>query len=123
MISIISFGYLHGDAPQADIVEDVRHQLRDPHVDPALRQMNGFDAEVQEKVMGTTGAWALVDRLVGAAKRRVDGGQEDVTVAIGCQGGRHRSVVLVEHLSEELVDYGYTTYVEHRDIHRPVVER
>lgn len=119
---IISFGYLHGDPPPADITVDVRDLFRDPHVDPAMRQMTGRDQAVIDNVMKQPGA----DRFGRDIGRAVSGLSMagDVTVAIGCAGGRHCSVVLAGHIADWLTRWGYRpATLEHRDIDKPVVER
>ena len=123
MAQFTSFGYLHDEPPAgAVLVLDVRHLIRDPHVDPALRQMNGRDGAVQEAVMNTPGASALVDFIVQAVKAANDG-QTWTRVAIGCQGGRHRSVVLAEKAGLALAQAGFMVDLYDRDVDRPVVER
>lgn len=130
MIQITSFGYLHGGAPSCgtyarNLVLDARDLIRDPHVDPALRQMTGREYEVRVAVMETPGANALVDLLVQAAIE-LDAATDDnrrVHVAIGCQGGRHRSVVLADVIGEELSRAGREVQIHHHDIDKPVVKR
>lgn len=61
-VTITSFGYGHSAAPKATIVIDVRHSYRDPHVDPAMRQLTGRDAAVIDRVVAQPGAWEFVDQ-------------------------------------------------------------
>lgn len=128
MIEITSFGYLHDDAPaNSDLTLDARHLIRDPHVDPALRQITGYDRAVQVAVMSTPGAQALVDLLVQAANAlsvQTDG-EVWIRVAIGCQGGRHRSVVLAMEVANALarLDDDREIQLYHRDVDKPVVQR
>lgn len=124
MIVFTSFGYLHGGPPaDSDLVLDARHLIRDPHVDPALRQLTGRDYMVMRAVMDTPGATALVDFLQQAAELADVGGRADIRVAVGCQGGRHRSVVLVESAADAVADNDFLVRVIHRDIDKPVVVR
>lgn len=129
MHTITSFGYRHGAPPSsADLVLDVRDLIRDPHVDPQLRQMTGHDEVVVAKVMGTPGTQALVDVIVQAvtvAAQPFSATYQpaDIHVAIGCQGGRHRSVVLADRVAQTLRDGGHEVAAVHRDIDRPVVQR
>lgn len=126
MIEITSFGYLHGEPPaNPDLLLDARHLIRDPHVDPTLRQMTGRDVEVQNAVMDTPGAEALVALLVQAAAALdvIADGDGWVRVVIGCQGGRHRSVVLTEAVGTTLSLQGREVQIYHRDIDHPVVVR
>lgn len=120
---IISFGYLHGPPPPAHIVLDVRDLFRDPHVDPAMRQMTGLDQAVIANVHGQHGADRFV-RDLGAVVSGLSIVHDTVTVAIGCAGGRHCGVVLANELVGWLDQYGYrAATVEHRDVDKPVVER
>jgi RNase adaptor protein for sRNA GlmZ degradation len=126
MIEITSFGYLHDEVPaNLDLTLDARDLIRDPHVDPALRQMTGRDAEVQNAVMGTPGAEALVALLVQAATALdvIADGDGWVRVAVGGQSGRHRSVVLAEAVGTTLSLQGHEVQIYHRDIDQPVMER
>mgnify|MGYP002620955161 CR=1 FL=1 len=119
---VTSFGYRHGPAPEATIVVDVRDLLRDPNVDPAVRELDGFDARVRQRVLATPGALALIDHtvlLVQGVLTEAPGAVVDV--AVGCAGGRHRSVALAERIAEALDQYGVVVELEHRDVHRPVL--
>jgi UPF0042 nucleotide-binding protein len=125
-VKIVSFGYLHGSAPTpAHVTLDARTLLRDPHVDPAFRELTGQDHRVQHRVLTARGASRLIDHLQLLTEHllvlRAD--DEPVTVAIGCAGGRHRSVVLAKVLSGRLLACGWDVDVEHRDINKPVVHR
>ncbi len=99
-VLVTSFGYLHDGAPKADVLVDVRDHLRDPHTDPAFRALTGHDTAVMERVLATPGAGALIDALVVAAAAALLPGAcktgRLVRVAIGCVGGRHRSVVIAD---------------------------
>lgn len=122
-ISITSFGYLHSNnqPPTADVTVDLRDHFRDPHIDPELRQMTARDQKVVDKVLNTEDveeyAQAQADALAILARRN------DVTVAIGCSGGRHRAPVITEYIADYLTAYGYKVEVEHRDINKPVIRR
>jgi RNase adaptor protein for sRNA GlmZ degradation len=123
----VSFGYLHARPPTADLTVDVRDCLFDPHADPGMRDRTGLDAEVARSVLATPGAVELAARLAdvvgvlaGLPQRRGVLGVP-VTVAVGCAGGRHRSVALAEHVAGTLRGGGLAVTVEHRDVHRPVV--
>lgn len=124
VVEIVSFGYLHAAAPEADVVLDLRRAFRDPHVDPRMRQLTGRDRIVQRAVLGTAG----VRRLLKATARQVaayaDGPSADrLVIGSGCAGGRHRSVVVADQLARRLRRRGYTVTVHHRDIGKPVVHR
>lgn len=121
MIVITSFGYGHAPAPLADITLDVRHSLRNPHHDPVMRTMTGLDAPVREHVTATPGARDIVEQLAKVAES-LAGIAPSVRVAIGCVGGRHRSVALAEELGEDLaILRDLAVYVEHRDITRDLL--
>ena len=105
---------------------DVRKALHNPHHDPAMRELTGLDPRVREHVLATPHAVdivldtaALVTSLLPSHDRRA----LLVQVAFGCAGGRHRSVVLANELTNVLLKAGIGTVVSHRDILRPVVRR
>jgi len=135
-VLVTSFGYLHmahlggqpglHSTPRADVLVDVREHLRDPHVDPAFRELTGHDTAVMERVLATPGASALIDALVAAAAALLTGARRTgrlVRVAIGCAGGRHRSVVIADAVAARLALAGWGTEAEHLHLHLPVVER
>ncbi|QLJ01516.1 ATPase [Streptomyces sp. NEAU-sy36] len=123
-VEIVSFGFLHGDAPEADITLDLRRAFRDPHVDPRLRELAGRDRLVQRAVLRTAG----IRRLLQATTRQVQAyaagpSGDRIVIGSGCAGGRHRSVVVADRLARRLRRRGHTVTVTHRDISRPVVQR
>jgi RNase adaptor protein for sRNA GlmZ degradation len=119
-VKVISFGYGHGAPPLADVVVDIRKRLYDPHTDVALRELTGKDPVIRAKVVGAHGFQHLLDSLVDVAwAMEVHG--VPLTIAIGCAGGRHRSVVLADKLSVRLNGSG--EYATHRDIGEPVLVR
>lgn len=115
-LTLISFGYLHGDPPQADRVEDVRQRLRDPAAARDILDLDGHHPRVQQIVENTAGARDLLDNLVDYILTCYP-----TRVALGCGGGRHRGPGLAALLAERLRHEGYPVEVEHRDIHRPRV--
>lgn len=118
-LKIVSFGYLHGEAPAAHITLDLRHHFRDPHVSPELRHMTAFDNEVQRAVLTTDGIVPLIRATMAAVKAFREGPSGDtITVAVGCAGGRHRAATVAMLLGELT---GGT--VTHRDLDKPVVDR
>ncbi|MGH8919965.1 MAG: RapZ C-terminal domain-containing protein, partial [Actinomycetes bacterium] len=125
---ITSFGYLHlrERHPRADLVVDVREHLRDPHVDPGMRVLTGLDPTVVSKVLTTPGAPGLIDALVHAAGALLPAACRAgrlVTIAIGCAGGRHRSVVIAATVAERLTHAGWGAEAEHLHLGMPVVDR
>ncbi len=122
---VTSFGYLHGPPPPADVTVDLRDWLRDPHVDPAMRELTGLDKAIRDKVVRTPGTFELARQVVHLAVMMAllvaDG--RPVRVALGCAGGRHRSVVVAGLVAAGLLGAGWPVEVVHRDIGLPVVTR
>ncbi|MFE5051527.1 ATPase [Streptomyces sp. NPDC056637] len=124
VVEIVSFGYLHGEPPTAHLTIDLRHHFRDPHVSPELRYMTADDEQVRAAVLGTSGVAALAIATAAAVEAYADGPSAGtVTVADGCAGGRHRAPVFARALAELLRDAGHDVTVQHRDMHRDVVQR
>lgn len=121
-VTITSFGYLHGTAPAADIPLDLRESYRDPHFDPALRDLNADDPRVMTAVLETPGIPALV-RAVAAAVRDLTRDGRPVTVAVGCAGGRHRAPAVATLVAALLEVSGVPVTTVHRDIEEPVIHR
>ncbi|MYT25962.1 ATPase [Streptomyces sp. SID7760] len=123
-VELVSFGYLHADAPaDADLVIDMRRHFRDPHVSPELRELTAEHELVMRAVFATEGVPDLARAVLAAvAAFRSGPSAGTVRVAVGCAGGRHRSAAMVNYLA---IQYGNELRVstEHRDMHRPVVER
>jgi len=119
--SLVSFGFKHGVPFDADLVFDVRF-LPNPHFVPALRALDGRDGRVREFIMKDAEAQEMLDHLKAFLKfllpRYEREGKAYLTVAIGCTGGRHRSVTLAEELKRFLDDLGYAPSVVHRDLER-----
>lgn len=124
--TVISFGYKYGIPLDADIVLDVRF-LPNPHWDENLRPFSGLDDEVKQFVLSQEGAAdflkstdLLFDVLIPGYRRE---GRHYLTVAVGCTGGRHRSVVLAHEVAGSLAALGVPTKVMHRDVNRSQVAR
>lgn len=116
-VRVTSFGYGHADAPTGtDLVLDVRDSLRNPHHDPAMRQLTGLHPRVAEHVLATPGARDLVDDAIGQVLRGTAH-----HVAVGCVGGRHRSVALAVAITDALTAAGRQVTLVHRDVHKPVL--
>ena len=118
-LSVISFSYRHGLPRDADIVFDARF-LHNPHYVPALKPQTGLDPEVGAYIAGDPDfpsffrdLGALVDSLLPRFERE---GKSYLTIAIGCTGGRHRSVYLAERLAAWLGERGRAVSVRHRDL-------
>lgn len=123
MITITSFGYLHGPAPEAHITADLRFHFHDPHVTPALRELTAEDPDVIAAVAHTPGVGSLTGALADAAQSFGGGVLHDLFIAVGCAGGRHRSAAVAGMVAGLLRDRGCQVTVTHRDIGKPVVHR
>jgi RNase adapter protein RapZ len=106
---------------------DLRDLLRDPQVQPWFRELTGLDPRVNRHVLATRGAWDVTWSLLPAvaAVVRVNEPSRTVTrVAVGCAGGRHRSVVVAGELAALLLpELGIRARVYHRDVMLPVIQR
>lgn len=120
-VSIISFGYKHGLPMDADLVFDVRF-LPNPHYQPALRPLPGASPQVRRFVLGQRETRAFIRHLYRMVDyllpQFVQEGKTHLSVAIGCTGGKHRSVVLADELSAHLRGRGFKVRVRHRDVRR-----
>ncbi len=118
-LSIQSFGFARGLPRNADLVFDMRF-LRNPHWDPQLRPGTGLDAEVAQYVMADPAYEAAISRiedlLLLLLPRYKAEGKSYVSVAIGCTGGRHRSVHVAERIAGRLRAEGFSPTVNHRDL-------
>jgi UPF0042 nucleotide-binding protein len=120
-VQVISFGFKHGLPRDADMVFDVRF-LKNPYFVPELRPKTGQDDEVVDYLSGQDDYKSFVDHLESLVEfvmpRFLHEGKSHLTIAIGCTGGRHRSVALAERLSRFLEQSGYPSEVHHRDLGR-----
>jgi RNase adapter protein RapZ len=116
---LTSFGYKYGNPPDADIIMDVRF-LPNPFFVHELRDQTGLEPEVEEFVLKREETNGFLERLYAllefALPYFVHEGKSTLTVALGCTGGRHRSVVLVEELKRRLEGKPFRIHVKHRDI-------
>jgi UPF0042 nucleotide-binding protein len=121
-IAVSSFGYKFGPQVEADWVIDVRF-LRNPFWDPALRPRTGLDAGVRDYVLADPHTDELCDRLSEllswASTHYAAKGRRHLAVAVGCTGGRHRSVVVAEELARRLRAENLEVTVRHRDVGKP----
>lgn len=123
-IIVTSFGFARGMPPSADLVFDMRF-LRNPHWDRNLRALTGLDAPVGAFVMEDPAYSGAVDRIVDLLSfllpRYQAGAKAYVHIAIGCTGGRHRSVFVAEEITKRLQAAGFCPTVQHRNLtSRPV---
>lgn len=120
-ISVVSFGFKYGLPPDVDDVFDVRF-LPNPHWVPELKELTGLDQRVRDYVLGAPEAVEFLrrveDLLCFLLPCHVKEARSYITVAVGCTGGRHRSVVLAEEIAEGIRRQGYGAAVFHRDIAR-----
>ena len=120
IISIMSFGFKHGIPADADLVFDVRF-LPNPFYIDELKYMTGNDKGVQEYVMGFPEAGQFMDKLEDMLRflipNYIKEGKYQLVVAIGCTGGKHRSVTLSNELYRRMKDKGnYGLTISHRDV-------
>jgi UPF0042 nucleotide-binding protein len=121
-LSLVSFGYKYGVPEEADLVLDARF-VPNPHWVPELRRQTGLDDEVRAYVLDREESREFLDRVAGLirflAPRYVSEQKRRVVLAMGCTGGRHRSVVMVEALQRMLEgDAALLTSVSHRDLQK-----
>jgi UPF0042 nucleotide-binding protein len=121
LISVMSFGFKHGVPLDVDNVFDVRF-LPNPHWIETLRPLTGLDEPVREYVLDQPEAEEFlgrIDDLLGfLLPNYVKEGKSYLTIAVGCTGGRHRSVALAEDIAQRIRGRGYEATVYHRDIGR-----
>ncbi len=119
VVRLVSFGFKRGIPLDADLVFDCRF-LANPHYVAELRGMTGSDLEVQDYVFGAEESRRYLgmihEMLEFAIPLCIAEGKTQLIVAIGCTGGRHRSVAMVEKLKELLIDSAHRVVMEHRDI-------
>jgi RNase adapter protein RapZ len=118
-ITLLSFGFKYGLPADADLVADARF-LPNPFWIPELRHLNGEDPEVAEYVLSQPGAREFIDAYATALEPVMAGYQREnkrhATIAVGCTGGKHRSVAIVAELAERLGQLpGVAVSVKHRD--------
>lgn len=117
----VSFGYKFGIPHDADMIFDARF-LPNPHFVRDLRPKRGTEPEVREYVLGNSETQRFIDRLYELLNFSLPlyerEGKSSLTVALGCTGGRHRSVVLVEELQRRLSDGRFRIHVKHRDVEK-----
>ena len=120
-VSVLSFGFKHGIPIESDLVFDVRF-MPNPYYVAELKNKTGLDKEVVEYIMQFEEAHGLLQRmedLVGyALPLYVKEGKSQLTIAVGCTGGKHRSIAFAEMLAAFVKKLGYHPVVEHRDVQR-----
>ncbi|HEV7897572.1 MAG TPA: RNase adapter RapZ [Planosporangium sp.] len=120
-VTVLSFGFKYGLPPDADFVVDARF-LPNPYWVPELRDHSGREPEVSRYVLGQRGAITFVETLARLLNAIAPGfereGKRYVTVAVGCTGGKHRSVAIAEELARRLREARMSAAAQHRDLGR-----
>ena len=120
-VTVMSFGFKYGLPVDADLVADCRF-LPNPHWDPALRPLTGKDPAVAAFVLGQPAAGPFLDAYIPALEVVLRGyAQENkryATLAVGCTGGKHRSVAVSEEIARRIATEGVSVRVVHRDLGR-----
>jgi UPF0042 nucleotide-binding protein len=124
-VTLLSFGFRHGIPPDADLVLDVRF-LPNPYYDPELRPLSGRDPRVAGRVLQAPATRRFLELLLPLLEfllpQYAQEGRRQLVVALGCTGGRHRSVAVAEALAARLARLGYTVDTLHRDCDLAVEE-
>ena len=122
-VTIMSFGFKYGMPRAADIVFDVRF-LKNPHWDDELKPQTGLDPAVQDYIRGDDDYAAFFERLtaliIPLIPRYTHEGKSHLTIAIGCTGGKHRSVFVAEQLAQKLQQNDTASNIFHRDMKRSI---
>ncbi|MCT1603099.1 RNase adapter RapZ [Dermacoccus nishinomiyaensis] len=120
-VAVMSFGFKYGIPLDADLVFDMRF-LPNPFWNPELRPFSGKDEVVRDFVLGQPGAREFLDGVLALLEPMTQGylreGRSYVTLAVGCTGGKHRSVAMAEELAKRLASDQLGTLVVHRDLGR-----
>ncbi|MEG9248086.1 RNase adapter RapZ [Arthrobacter sp. Soc17.1.1.1] len=121
-LNVMSFGFKYGLPADANYVADVRF-IPNPHWVPVLRPQTGLDAPVRDYVLGAQGAGDFIERYVNALIPVLDGYRREnkhyATIAVGCTGGKHRSVAVTEEIAQRLAQLpGVQVAAHHRDLGR-----
>jgi len=121
LVSVVSFGYRYGVPSDADLLFDVRF-LPNPHFVPRLRPHTGRDPKVRRYIRSFPQTSEFLRRIDGLLTylipHYIREGKSYLTIAFGCTGGRHRSVMLAESVRKSLGKHGYSSKVVHRDIEK-----
>lgn len=124
-VNVLSFGYKYGIPVDADLLLDCRF-IPNPHWIPDLRPKSGLDDAVYQHVLASEGVSDFVQSYVAVVEKMIPGylreGKKYVTIAIGCTGGKHRSVSIAREIASQLnrshEDYEVSAHATHRDVGR-----
>lgn len=126
IVTIVSFGFKYGIPRDADMVFDVRF-LPNPYYIPELKAMTGNEKPVQDFVMNAPESEEFMEKLKDMMHFLIPNyrkeGKNQLVVAIGCTGGKHRSVTLANGLYRALLSSSYSVRIEHRDIERDAITK
>lgn len=126
IITVLSFGFKYGIPAEADLVFDVRF-LPNPYYDSNLRPLTGNDKPIQDFVMKSKEATVFLDKLEDMLQflipNYIDEGKYSLVVAIGCTGGKHRSVTLTNEIYKRMQTLPYSVRCEHRDIEKDAITK
>jgi UPF0042 nucleotide-binding protein len=121
LVSLVSFGFKFGVPTDADLMFDVRF-LPNPHFVPKLRPFTGKDPQVRRYIRSFPQTGEFLRRMQGLLTylipHYIEEGKSYLTIAFGCTGGKHRSVMMAESMRHSLEKRGYATRVVHRDINK-----
>ena len=121
-ITLVSFGYRYGVPADADLVMDIRF-ISNPYYDEKLRSFNGTNENVRNYVLADESAQQFLEEFIKLLtfllpQYLAREGKSHLTVAFGCTGGKHRSVVITEEMGKRLTELGYDVNIVHRDIEK-----
>jgi UPF0042 nucleotide-binding protein len=123
MVYVTSFGYRHGVPADSDLVFDVRF-LPNPNYIPKFKKLTGRHPSVARYIRSFPQTVEFIDRiselLVYLLPHYIREGKSYLTIAFGCTGGHHRSVMIADQIRKNLADAGYRAKATHRDLAKPV---
>ena len=124
-VNVLSFGYKYGIPVDADLLLDCRF-IPNPHWIPELRPLTGLEPQVSQQVLQSEGVADFLKSYIQVIQKMIPGylreGKKYVTIAIGCTGGKHRSVAVAEEIARQLQspshDLEISAHATHRDVGR-----
>lgn len=126
IVSVVSFGFKYGIPRDADLVFDVRF-LPNPYYKTELRPLTGNDEAIQEFVMQFDEAGKFMNKIIDLMEflipNYIKEGKNGLVIAIGCTGGKHRSVTLANEIYKELKELPYSIKIDHRDLEKDTVRK
>ena len=121
MVNCMSFGFKYGTPSEADLIFDVRC-LPNPYYIEELKSHTGLDEDVRDYVMKWDQTKGFIERWISLIDYMLplyrDEGKSQLVIAVGCTGGKHRSVALAQYLYKHMLDLKQRSNVYHRDIHK-----